>query len=150
MTSGMLDVAFDSLDQIKEDLETVAMDAVYKNQGFLIAMNTGNLFAGKNSEGEDLDSIGGGYKPYTIEVKKAKGQPYNRTTLFDTGDFYKDFFVKVDDKGWELNSRDPKRNKLKSRYGEDIFGNTEKDEKQFNKETILPELLEHLINNLEL
>lgn len=150
MSSGLLDVAISSISKVSQELEAVAMDSVYENQGLLIAKNTGNLFAGKNANNQRLDEIGGEYKPFTIEMKKAKGQPYNRVTLFDTGAFYSGFFVKVFDRGWELNSRDPKRNKLKNRWGEDIFGNTQADEKEFNKNTVLPDLLEHALNNIEL
>lgn len=150
MSSGLLDVAFKSLEKVKRELEGVAQDAVYKNKGLLIAKNTGNLFAGNNAEGQSLEEIGGSYKPFTIEMKKLKGQPFNRVTLFDTGAFYAGFFVKVFDRGWELNSRDPKRNKLKNRWGDDIFGNTEEDEKDFNKQQVLPDLLEHMIENIEL
>ena len=41
---------------------------------------------GVNALGVSIDS----YKPYTdltIEIKKEKGQPYDRVTLRDTGDF---------------------------------------------------------------
>lgn len=48
---------------------------------------------GQDKLGRELDSIGGGYSPYTIQIKQQKGQPYDRVTLKDTGDFYNSFMV---------------------------------------------------------
>ena len=36
------------------------------------------------------------YSPLTIEIKKEKGQPYNRVTLRDEGDFEQSFYVEAD------------------------------------------------------
>lgn len=146
----MLDTAFKSLDQVAREMETMAELAVEENEHVIVDMNTENLFSGKNAKGQSLDSIGGSYSPFTVEMKKLKGQPYDRVTLKDTGDFYEGFFVKRAKMGWEIDSKDEKTQKLKNDWGEDIFGNTEADEKEINEEYILPELIEHALDNLEL
>lgn len=48
---------------------------------------------GINWKGQKLSDIGGEYAPYTIEQKEKKGQPTDRITLNDTGDFYDSFRV---------------------------------------------------------
>lgn len=48
---------------------------------------------GEDSLGRSLESIGGGYSPYTIQIKNRKGQPTDHVTLKDTGDFYQSFEV---------------------------------------------------------
>lgn len=37
----------------------------------------------------------GEYSPFTVEIKRAKGQPFDRITLNDSGDFYDSFEVVV-------------------------------------------------------
>lgn len=150
MTSGILDHTFSSLKEISKELSTVAELTVEENEHVIIDMNTENLFEGRNAKNRTLESIGGPYAPKTIEFKKLKGQPYDRVTLKDTGDFYEGFFVKPLKRGWQLGSKDAKTNKLKEDWGEDIFGNTDADEQEINKEYILPELLEHVIETVKL
>ncbi len=43
------------------------------------------LYQGKNSKGIDIKPA---YAESTIKIKRKKGQPTNRVTLFDKGDFY--------------------------------------------------------------
>jgi hypothetical protein len=68
-------------------------------QELIIFYNTEDqLFRkGQDKLGRDLDSVGGGYSPYTIQIKTEKGQPVDRVTLKDTGAFYDSFKVVVGD-----------------------------------------------------
>lgn len=52
---------------------------------------TSQLIYGVNSKDESLDDIGGSYSPYTILLKKDKGQITDHVTLKDTGHFYSSF-----------------------------------------------------------
>ncbi len=63
----------------------------------IIYYNTINqLFEkGEDKLGRTLESIGGGYHPYTVEIKLQKGQPVDRVTLKDTGQFYDSWKVVV-------------------------------------------------------
>lgn len=63
----------------------------------IIYLNTeAQLFQlGINSENVKLSDIGGSYSPVTVTIKQAKGQPTNRVTLRDTGEFYGTFRVFV-------------------------------------------------------
>ena len=77
----------------------------------VIDLNTKEqLFEGVNSKGEELENIRGfGYAQRTIEIKKEKGLPYDRITLFDTGDFYDTFKVIPFLGGFEIDANPIKR-----------------------------------------
>lgn len=64
-------------------------------QDEIIRLNTiDQLFEkGENSLGIRLETIGGEYKSYTVFRKQIKGQPVDRVTLKDTGEFYESFEV---------------------------------------------------------
>ena len=64
------------------------------------------------------------YKPFTIEVKRAKGQPTDRVTLRDTGAFHKSFYLVVDTDKVTFYASDKKTAKLINKYGGEIFGLT--------------------------
>lgn len=48
---------------------------------------------GEDKLGRSLDAVGGGYSPYTIQIKSQKGQPTDRVTLKDTGAFYESWKI---------------------------------------------------------
>ena len=68
-------------------------------QETIIYLNTiDQLFEkGEDKLGRTLESVGGGYSPFTIQIKQQKGQPVDRVTLNDTGVFYESFKVVVAD-----------------------------------------------------
>jgi hypothetical protein len=74
---------------------------------------------GEDSTGKSL----GKYTPFTISEKRKKGQPTDRVTLKDTGDFYSSFQV-LPFKGGFIIDADPIKEdtNLFDRYGEDILG----------------------------
>ena len=114
-----------SRDQIKEEI---------------IYLNTqGQLFdKGINSRGERLDDLRGyGYTISTKEIKEAKGQPTNRITLKDTGEFYRSFRVQVKP-GEIVITADPIKEDtdLVEQWGIDILGLTEQSIKRL-KPTII-------------
>ena len=93
----------------------------------IIRLNTDEqLFQGIDSTGRDLDSIGGSYSPLTIEIKKEKGQPYDRVTLKDTGEFYESFKVNPYKGGFSISADAIKdQDDLTKEWGDDIIGLTD-------------------------
>ena len=62
------------------------------------------------------------YKPFTVTIKRRKGQPTDRTTLEDTGSFYRGFdLIFTDQNAIGVFSRDEKTPELIQKYGSDIF-----------------------------
>ncbi len=73
-------------------------------------------------DGEDITPP---YTFVTVKIKTAKGQPTDRVTLRDTGDFHKSFHVRVEGDAFEVDATDPKTEKLKDKYGEGIMALTD-------------------------
>lgn len=78
---------------------------------------------GINSEGVELEDIGGFYSDVTIELKKEKGQRIDHVTLKDTGDFYMSEEVKATELGFEFEA-DPIKDdtNLFDEWGEEVLG----------------------------
>ena len=71
---------------------------------------------GEDGRGEKLQE----YTPFTKILKRDAGQPFDRTTLKDTGTFYNSFRVKVNNGGEvKVIASDP--NDLIGKYGENIL-----------------------------
>jgi len=86
------------------------------------------------------------YAPTTIAIKKMKGQPHDRVTLQDTGEFHASFYVDAREDEFELKANDWKSDYLERSYGKDIFGLTDENISEFSKDYVLPELLNNLKN----
>ena len=99
-----------------------------KTQKYITDLNTKvQLFGyGEDSRGIRLDVVSdiGGYAPSTIKIKARKGQPTNRVTLKDTGDFYKTFDVQVKPNAdFSITANTKKGGQdLEDRWGDNILG----------------------------
>jgi hypothetical protein len=80
------------------------------------------------------------YSPLTIEIKKEKGQPYNRVTLRDEGYFEQSFYVEADTQQFTIKAADWKTEDLIQRYRRQILGLTEENKIILIWEYIYPEL----------
>ena len=80
-----------------------------------------------------------------LKSKKEKGLPYDRITLFDTGDFYDTFKVIPFLGGFEIDANPIKENtNLFDEFGEDILGLTEESREilvQYYTDVIRRELI---------
>ena len=127
------------IDNLKKfDLEKELLRVVKDNERVIIDLNTEDqLFQkGIDSKGNVLP---GPYAPFTIEIKRAKGQPTDRITLKDEGDFHGSFFVDAGSFPIRIDASDSKRNKLVAEWGEDIFGLTPESMTELRKD-VLPDL----------
>lgn len=97
---------------------------------------------GEDSNGRLLEE----YKPFTIEVKQLLGQPYDRTTLFYSGEFYQSFVMEIDKANLTLTiyATDRKVPKLIVKYGSDIFGLNEEHKSDLNERLLKPELQKYI------
>jgi len=123
----MLDQIISKLDQI--DLSQVALKIVQSEIHVALDLNTEEQLFGRgiDSEGNSL----GEYAPFTIELKKRKGQRYDHVTLSDERDFYQGFFG--DTSKWPVTfySKDAKADTLAKNWGSGIFGLTRDSTDQF-------------------
>jgi len=110
--------------RVENTMNEIVLLAVKQNEKFVLDLNVNKqLYQGMNGNG---DRIRPSYANSTIKRKKKKGQPYNRVTLKDEGDFYEGFFVEYGEKDFTLQGDDEKTKYLVHRYGRNIFGLTEK------------------------
>lgn len=116
---------------IAMDLDQMALDIARTNtfKQLVISLNTegmptSQLFElGEDATGKLLSSIGGPYSPFTVEEKKRKGQPTDRVTLKDTGDFYRTFKVIPFKGGFRIEADTIKDGEdLEDSWGDEIIG----------------------------
>lgn len=94
---------------------------------------------GKNRVGvEIMDYMP--YTPKTIEIKKIKGQPTDRVTLRDTGDFHASFRLIVERDKFTITADDFKTEELIRKYRQ-ILGLTDENASELTHEYIYPDLL---------
>lgn len=119
------------LEQLKKEVPVQAKKIALKYKGVILDyIREKQLYEkGINGKGQELLK----YKPFTIAFKKIKNQPNNRTTLFDTGDFYKSFdLIYTDQNSIGVFARDEKTPDLVAKYGADIFIFTVDNIKEIN------------------
>lgn len=86
--------------------------------------NADQLFAGLRADDTEIEPA---YKPFTIAIKKEKGQPTDRVTLKDTGEFHRSIFVRFEGDKVIIDSDNDLRDKLVEKYGATIFGLTKQN-----------------------
>ena len=122
----------DHLIQILRDISEIDEKALLfevlnqnKIKELIIKLNTQDqLFKrGIDSNGESL----GEYTENTQKIKASKGQPFDRVTLKDTGEFYESWEVIISDiSDIIINADDEKDDTaLFEKYGEDVLGLTD-------------------------
>ena len=121
----------------KNDLPKKTIEIVNRNKSKILDLNReSQLFEkGIDSDGKSLLA----YTSLTIRYKKQKGEVYNRTTLLDTGDFYKGFDLLIRNNVISIYSKDSKQSDLVDKYG-NIFGLIKDNQMILNYEILLPEL----------
>ena len=85
----------------------------------LVGWQQEQMFQGKKKTGGVIKPF---YRPVTKRIKKAKGQPYDRVTLKDTGAFYDAMIVDVGTDVYNISSEDNKAGDLEAKYSTAIWG----------------------------
>lgn len=92
-----------------------AQESIEQTSGDMVFIQRNQLFQGIRPDG---GSVYPDYTPLTKFLKAQKGQPFDRVTRRDTGEYYAG--IKVDVKGdkYEIQSTDWKAEMLDEKYGE--------------------------------
>ena len=114
-----------------EEQESALLGILHTHEAYIVDLNLSQMKDGIDSTGT---AIAPPYSPFTIMMKKVIGQPYDRVTLFNEGDFYRGGFLDITNFPAKIDSKDEKSTELKYKYGEDIFGETESNQSLVNKE----------------
>ena len=122
---------------------TYIKDIIEENDDYIIEMNEQDQLydSGINTSGVKIMSYKP-YKPLTIRIKKEKGQPVDRVTLRDTGDFQSSIYLEVGNEQFEIKANDWKTDDLIKKYGREILGLTDENLLDLIWNFIYPDILE--------
>lgn len=128
----------DNINAWQTQAPVIAIDEAEKEADMMVIINQDDQLAkGIDAGGYKIEPK---YSPLTVSLKKIKGQDYKRVTLHDEGDFYRGMHVERAGKGLYIDSKDSKTEKLVNKYGEDIFGLTRKNIKEFIQNYLRPRM----------
>ena len=131
------------LRKYKDILDDELRGEIMRNKEVIIKMVTEEQLYNLGIEGRGIKISS--YQPYaasTVRRKYKKGQPYNRVTLKDTGEFYSSLDIQFDDSGFYITSSDEKAKALLDKYGKTIFRLTDKNLRTLLNDYIRPSLKE--------
>lgn len=132
--------------KVTSNIEVIVKEICEKLEDIIVDMNTSQLRdEGINSNSVELPTP---YAPLTIEYKLAKGQPVDRITLYDEGDFQNAFYVRYEPTQFSLWSTDGKTEQLVKEWGKYIFGLTKENLNILIEKDIKPTLLNELRKRL--
>lgn len=133
------------LRKFKDILNDELKNEIMKYEDVIIQMVVRDQLYDQGIEGRGISIMS--YQPYTartMQIKQRKGQPYDRVTLRDTGEFYSSLHVEFDDDGFYVTSTDDKAKYLLARYGKTIFRLTNQNFTELLRNYIRPELQQKL------
>jgi len=137
------------LRKFKDILSDELKDEIMKHEDVIVQMVARDQLYEQGIEGKGISIMS--YQPYairTIKYKQRKGQPYDRVTLKDTGEFYNSLHVEFDNEGFYVTSTDDKAKYLLERYGRTIFRLTNENFSELLANYIKPSLKEKLKEKL--
>lgn len=109
------------------------IEVAKRNEAAIIDLVTDEqLSAGVDSTGKQITPR---YTPYTVRIKKSKGQEHRFVTLHDTGDYYRSLKLKFGGQPsvlFEVYATDRKAAKLEGKYGDEILGLTAQSVEKLN------------------
>lgn len=135
------------LKDFEANAEKYAVDALMENEHIVVDMNFSDQLdtEGVNSNNVPIMDFKP-YSPATVWYKQSKGQPSDRVTLNDEGDFHGGGALeRIDDVTAEIISTDPKSQALQDKYGKEILGLKPDNETELKQHYIKP----YLINKLK-
>ena len=88
------------------------------------------------------------YAESTIRYKRRKGQPTDRVTLQDTGQYHDTFKIQYEAEGFELYANDWKAGFLDRKYGKEIYGLQDEAARELADQVYQPRMIQKLKNIL--
>lgn len=127
------------------DIHQEVQETIIQTEHDIADLNRRQLFAGIRSTGTEITPA---YAPLTVLIKDQKGQPSDRVTLKDTGQFYDNIFVDVNSETFDIDSSDAKSESLKKKYGNRIFGLTRENRGEYVQFSFFPALRDRIVKKL--
>lgn len=135
-----IDALIYALQQIKENYREMALEVVAEHEEEIAELNRAQLRAGIRPDGSEITPA---YAASTIAIKQRKGQPFDRVTLKDKGDYHKGIEIDVFPDSFELIGTDSKTAKLRTKYGANI-GLTEESKVLLAQNILAPNLVDKM------
>ena len=135
-----------SIEEIEQSINRSCKQAFNQNEKKVLDLNRKQMFEGTKS---DDTLILPPYADSTVRLKIKKLQPYDRVTLKDTGSFYDNLFLEVneDEVKFKISSVLQYPLYLLGRYSLSILGLNTTNKTAFLNENILP-ILKQNINDI--
>lgn len=133
------------LRKFKDILDQELKNEILKHEKVIVDMIAEEQLYEQGIEGRGIKIMSyQPYRPRTIKKKLKKGQPTDRVTLRDTGEFYASLHVEFDEGGFYVTSTDDKAKYLLDRYGKTIFRLSNENLNILLRDYIRPELYSKL------
>lgn len=130
------------LREFEADIGKYFEDETKRSENEILMANISQMYdSGENRAGEKIQPP---YVPLTVSIKKQKGQPTNRVTLRDTGEFHASLGIEYLPEGFAITADDWKRDKLVAKYGKEILGLQDEFVAFLAKERYLPRMIDEL------
>jgi hypothetical protein len=121
---------------INFDLDKFWINLIEANEDYILNLNRfDQLFdQGINSDGVNLDNIGGAYTEGYAAYKRSLGLPDDHNTLFINGYFYSQFEMQINNESFEIRASDAIElvRDIKKRFGDKVLGLTEESENKLS------------------
>ena len=117
---GFLTSKIEGLKAIESQSNLLISTLIKVREKMIVAANVEQMNSGERAE--KGRKILPRYAPSTVKYKRRKGQPFNRVTLKDSGDFHKSVYVTFTNKGFVLGARDSKVKYIEPKYTPEIYG----------------------------
>lgn len=147
-----LDAINEKLGQLKKaqgKMEAVALKVAMEHDYLIIDFNAEDQLYDRGVTAEDVPILNYmPYSPVTIDIKQEKGQPTDRVTLRDEGDFHESFKVEIENNAIKISAEDDKTGSLIWKYGSDIFGLNDENLSELRKFYVMPGMIEYLKKHL--
>lgn len=138
----LIDKKIKALQRINNRSAQIAVEIMIENEHIILDMNTDDQLFLQGITADNVPIINSEpYAPFTIAVKRQKGQPVNRVTLRDSKDFHDSFKLKKDSNKVTITATDEKTFELTLRYGDSIFGLTNVNRLEIRNAYVFPEMM---------
>ena len=142
-----IDTLITSLKEYKDNINEYMEDITRSIEDEIKDLNVHQQYdLGQDRNG---NMITPGYTTFTISIKRFKGQPTDRVTLQDTGQFHSSFKIRYSD-SFELYANDWKTESLVEKYGNDIFGLQDDAARELADQVYQPRMIQKLKSILSL
>jgi hypothetical protein len=112
-------------------------EVLRENTAFIEDKNAEQLNQGLRGDGSVITPP---YAALTKQIKSLKGQPIDRVTLKDEGNFHKGIKAEIGNDSISMFGQDEKTTILEQKYGVEIIGLTESNVVELGQEVVKPEL----------